>query len=208
MKGWKRLCVMGWLLPATMLSLLLGQDLDFWTTQDYDYVLRQSNDSLALVQSNDPTLAPWLPERQVGWQFVDDTSFFYCFEANNASPRALNFQRDVILGIVRNDPYAWDIDVQSARVDPDNATIHFTYSLRQVGNPLPRPHLQSLVIGLVPHKHMAPLGLRNWTFIVEEIRLNVPPEIPHLDPSETIMFPPFFSLNELKQALPILRNSW
>lgn len=185
-----------------------GQALDFWTTKDYQYVLRQARDSVALLRSSDPQFAPWLPEGQLGWQFVDARSFHYCFEPDVLYPLAIDFDKTIVLALVRNEPYIWDIQVEGIQLDLETASIHLQYSLNQVGTPLQRAQLSSLVIGIMPHPKMENLGLRNWTFKVEEIRTDVPAEVPYLEAVETIMFPPFFSLQDLREALPLLRNSW
>lgn len=190
------------------LSLQAQSALDFWTSRDYQYVLRQAADSLLLIRSSDPALHPWLPDQQFGWQFSDMRSFHKAFEPSVLHPLALDFERYIILSLIRNDPFVWDIKVQAIEVDIAQATIDLTYSLNQLGEKLASPQLTNLLIGIVPTAQMQHLGYQNWTFRVKEIREDVSAEVPYLDPANTLMFPPFFTLDELREALPILRNSW
>lgn len=203
-KIWIGVCLIG----LMSVSDLMAQKLDYWVTRDYQYMLRQSIDSLALVRSANPALEPWMPERQFGWQFLDAPSFHRCFEPAVIHPLAIDFDQEIVLTIIRNDPYIWDIQVSSVEVDVSQAVIYISYSLNQLGEKLSRPQLQNVVVGIMPHDKMKKLGTRNWTFKLEEERLDVPPDLPYLDTEETLMFPPFFGLKELNEALPLLRKSW
>lgn len=118
----------------------------FETIPHVTYLVRVDNQQL--VRSADPSLPPWIPEKQFGWHIPNQELLNHFFrQTGTASPELhIDFDRYLVLAILRYDASPWAIEVEKIDWEPKTQHLHLNCLSREIGGPQTDYSLTSLLV--------------------------------------------------------------
>ena len=118
----------------------------FETLSDVTYLMRL--DEQRLVRSADPQLPPWIPGNQLGWHIPNQELLDHFFRkaGSNEDPLQIDFQRYLVLAILRHDYSPWQIAVEKISWDAKTQHLHLNCISRETGGPQATRSLSSLLV--------------------------------------------------------------
>lgn len=201
-----RFGLIGYLLILPL--ILQGQEaLSFQTSRAFVYQLRLSEAGDSLLQSEDRSLRPWLPEEQFGWQFRDSAQFATFFRPIHPNIPFPDFRREIVLALIRYEPFIADMQVQSVDWHPKRIQLDIRYRLAAL-HPSPNGAvLNCLILRIPASQYLQQLGVTNFSFRLQEDFFsegNLPAPEP-VGP-ESLLFPLAFTLEDLYPLLELFEQ--
>ncbi|TAE46752.1 MAG: hypothetical protein EAZ89_19465 [Bacteroidetes bacterium] len=189
------------LLNLLFLSAHAQEVLRFQVWKGWEYLLKTPPGSDSLIRSEDPTLDPWMPAGQQGWQLNSAAGADVFFRSAGPAYTDTLFERWVVLAWVRHDPWLWDLEVRSATFDPLHAQVHIEVLLHPIGARRKQPLTSTAVILLKKTPALQKTGPTNLRFLLREQTENPDPDLLlQTFTSGDLMFPPAWSYEELRQC--------
>ncbi|WNJ17513.1 hypothetical protein [Pontibacter sp. G13] len=195
------------LLLIVAISLQARQKLDFQVFADFQYVLKLHQSESQLIRSSDPNLAPWLPARQYGWMFRDQETFDEFFEHLGQGTPRFDFDQQLVLAMIRHDPWLWDMQVEAVWFDAKTTQVGIESRMKEVGDQRPSAVTSVRIIVIDLNKKMKSVGVRNLSFTLEErIPAHISSLFPYQEMEGTQYFPEAYQLADLQSLLSYYRD--
>lgn len=159
------------LLLISLPTVYAQKKLDFYVFEDYEYVLKidpqQTTKERKLIRSQDPSLRPWLPENQIGWQ-IQDQNYFDLFLQHTKKKQSvpINFYKYVVLAVVQVDYRDWSFRINEITYDAENNNVHVSYRAQPYGPQIQNPKASSVVVLIEQNRQIQKAGMRNLEFSV------------------------------------------
>lgn len=181
--------------------------LSFRAYQGFEYVMRFAPGAGNLIRSQNTHLDPWLPAGQFGWQFTDQETFDRFMEPPNGYQWRIDFDKFLVLTLIRQDPYEWNMQVSKVRYNPKTAEVKITYTGRSKSKILDHDALSVLVLLIEKSPVMQQIGDANINFSVDEVVSRFRPDHNFISGTEhDLLFPVAYTLQDLTPYFASLKE--